>query len=306
MIINFLSSKTQTPTSMLKKILKYSAYVVLFLLVTIGILLVVVNTSFNKRLNKEYPLNVRNFDIKEDSASYALGKHIALTRGCTDCHGDNFAGRIFIDDPGLGTISGPNLTRGKGGIPADYSREDFIRAIRHGIKRDGKSVIIMPSYEYAYLSDEDLGALVFYLENVDPVDNVPNPIPTTLLAKVLTMAGEIKTFSAEFVDHQMVQPKALLAGINLDFGKYISVNCIGCHKDDLKGGKPIIPGSPLVSDITSTGVAGKWTEEQFINTLRTGKTPEGKELQNQYMPWEIAKNFSDDELKALYLYLKSI
>jgi cytochrome c553 len=290
---------------MLKKILKISAFILLGLVVLIGAFLIVININVSNRQSKIYVVDVREIEFEEDSASYALGKHIAYTRGCTDCHGENLAGRIFIDDPGLGTISGSNLTRGNGGLPADFTRQDFVKAIRHGLKKDNKSVFVMPSYEYAYLTDEDLASLIYFIEKAEPVDNVPPPLPLTMLGKVLTFLGEIKTFSAEFVDHQMVQPKKLMAGINVDFGKYIAVNCIGCHKDDLKGGKPIIPGSPMVSDITSTGIAGKWTEEQFITTLRTGKTPEGKVLDNQYMPWEIAKNYTDEELKALYVYLKS-
>ena len=74
----------------------------------------------------------------------------------------------------------------------------------------------------------------------------------------------------------------------------------------MKGGDPIAPGFPVVADISSSGNAGKWTDEQFINTLRTGVTPEGKVLNPSEMPWTMAKEFTDVELKALHLYMNSL
>jgi hypothetical protein len=40
--------------------------------------------------------------------------------------------------------------------------------------------------------------------------------------------------------------------------------------------------------------------------LRTGKTPEGKEIDPKNMPWPMTAAYTDTELKALYAYLKSI
>jgi len=74
----------------------------------------------------------------------------------------------------------------------------------------------------------------------------------------------------------------------------------------MKGGEPVAPGYPMVADITSTGHPGKWTDEQFIKTLRTGVTPEGKVLKPEEMPWRMTKELTDLELKALHLYLNSL
>ncbi|MEO8470906.1 MAG: hypothetical protein ABI477_01895 [Chryseolinea sp.] len=67
----------------------------------------------------------------------------------------------------------------------------------------------------------------------------------------------------------------------------------------MKGGNPGAPGFPPVANISSTGHPGKWTAEQFIETLRTGKTREGRVLKPEEMPWPIANQFTDVELKAL-------
>jgi len=60
----------------------------------------------------------------------------------------------------------------------------------------------------------------------------------------------------------------------------------------------------LTSD--STGI-GTWTEGQFIYAIRNGKY---KGMENSRpllppMPWQMYRNFTDDELKAIFAYLKS-
>ncbi|MDQ3291187.1 MAG: cytochrome c, partial [Bacteroidota bacterium] len=67
-----------------------------------------------------------------------------------------------------------------------------------------------------------------------------------------------------------------------------------------------VPGSPPVPNITKTGNLGKWTEAQFIQTLRTGVTPEGKKMNPRNMPWTMTKEFTDHEIKSVYLFLKSL
>jgi hypothetical protein len=50
----------------------------------------------------------------------------------------------------------------------------------------------------------------------------------------------------------------------------------------------------------------RWTEERFITTIRTGITPEGRKVRGEYMPWKSYQFMSDDELKAVWLYLQSL
>ncbi len=66
------------------------------------------------------------------------------------------------------------------------------------------------------------------------------------------------------------------------------------------------PGSPPVPDITKTGNIGKWNEAQFSQTLRTGVTPAGKKMNPKFMPWTMTKEFTDIEMKSVYLFLKSL
>jgi hypothetical protein len=69
-------------------------------------------------------------------------------------------------------------------------------------------------------------------------------------------------------------------------------------------------GTSFASNLTpdtATGL-GNWTEEMFFRALREGKyggVPEGRMLLPP-MPWPDFKNFTDDELRAIFTYLKSI
>jgi mono/diheme cytochrome c family protein len=111
---------------------------------------------------------------------------------------------------------------------------------------------------------------------------------------------------ADSIDHSRPLTKGVAREVSVKFGEYLSANCSGCHRKNMKGGPPLAPGFPVVADISSTGNPGKWSEEQFINTLKTGTTPEGKKLKAEEMPWIAFKNYNETEMKALYLFLRSM
>lgn len=67
-------------------------------------------------------------------------------------------------------------------------------------------------------------------------------------------------------------------------------------------------GTSFAANITSdeTGI-GNWTEEQFFTAIRDGKykgAPAGRNLLPP-MPWEMYRNATDEDLKAIFSYLKS-
>ena len=261
------------------------------------------------RFNQTYQVNVQAMPVPSDSAAIALGKHISLIKGCGDCHGADFGGKVVIDDPALGLIVGPNITRGQGGLItryANFSDEDYIRAIKHGLNKENKTLKLMPSYEYFPLAQKDLGALIAYLKSLPPVNRQMPDIAIGPMGYVLTHFDKLPLVVAEKIDHAGQSPEKIVPQITPDYGKYVAVSCTGCHRANFKGGDGLIPGSPKVPNITATGKLGKMSEEQFIQTLRTGVTPEGKKLDPKFMPWEGAKEFTEVEIKSLYVYLKSL
>src|SRR5262245_51931576 len=107
------------------------------------------------RLNKHYEVRPAPLAIATDAAALERGRHIAAIRGCTDCHGSGLGGTVFLDDPMIGRFAASNLTRGNGGVGASYGDVDWLRAIRHGVRKDGKPLMVMPSGEFFGLSDPD-------------------------------------------------------------------------------------------------------------------------------------------------------
>jgi mono/diheme cytochrome c family protein len=56
---------------------------------------------------------------------------------------------------------------------------------------------------------------------------------------------------------------------------------------------------------SATGI-GAWSETQFINTIRNGKhLGDGRPIMPP-MPWEFIGQMNDDDLKAIYAFLRSI
>lgn len=92
------------------------------------------------------------------------------------------------------------------------------------------------------------------------------------------------------------------------YGEYFSkfIGCKSCHGAQLNGGISPDPVSPPAPNITGGGNLGKWTVTQFVETMRNGKTPEGKVLKAEFMPWPGIAAHSEVELEGLYNYLKSL
>ncbi|MFZ5971189.1 MAG: c-type cytochrome [Bacteroidota bacterium] len=291
---------------MLLKVLKWIGFLALGLILLAAGFYAKVYFSTESRFAQKYKYQLPDFSVEADSAMLAEGERLMTVKGCNDCHGTDLGGRVFIDDPALGRVAAPNLTRGKGGLPADFTANDWLRALKHGVNRDSTTLRIMPSYEYAQLTERDLKAIIAFGMSLPAVDRTLPPIAFKPVGRILIDLDKLPVMVAEKIDHNAELVKEIVPAVNAEFGRYIAVSCSGCHKENLKGGEAVLPGSPPVADITSTGNVGKWTQEQFLTTMRTGKTPEGKELQAQFMPWPLAKSLTDTELQALYVYLRSI
>jgi mono/diheme cytochrome c family protein len=99
------------------------------------------------------------------------------------------------------------------------------------------------------------------------------------------------------------------AGVTKGYGHYLARvgGCADCHGANLSGG-PMAgapPDAPPAANITPGGQISAWSEADFIKTMRTGINPAGKQL-DSFMPYKFIGRLSDDELKAIYLYLKSV
>ena len=240
-----------------------------------------------------------------DSAGVARGAHLAVTRGCTGCHAGDLAGRVMIDDPALGRIVATNLT--PAGRTASWTTGDFDRAIRHGVAPDGRGLLFMPSHEYQGLSDQDVADLVAYLRTARPARRALPDSRVGPVGRVLHLAGQLPLVPAERIAHASPRPEAPKAGPTAAYGAYLATSCHGCHGSDL-GGAPGHgpPGTPDAPALTRAGTSGRWTEAEFVRALRTGARPGTAPMDSLVMPWTMTRPMSDDELRALWLHLRTL
>jgi mono/diheme cytochrome c family protein len=291
----------------MKKILKLVGIVLggLIGLLVIAVIFMIVST--NNRLNKQYTVTAETITIPTDEAGIANGAHWADIH-CHACHGDDLSGGEFFNDPQLGYVDAPNLTSGQGGVGRTNTDEDWVRAIRHGVKSDGTSVFIMRANDFYYLSDYDLGSIIAHVKSVPPVDNEIRPQNLSPMAKVLYALGAFgDLLYAETIQHDVRPASAETeVGVTAEYGEYLvnAHGCKSCHGENLAGGQPAEPGAPLAPNLTPGGELIGWSEEDFFTTLRTGVVPTGRTLSDS-MPWLYFSKMTDDEITAVWLYLQS-
>ena len=267
------------------------------------------------RLNRTYDIAVDAIRTGSpvDSA-ISRGRHLAeAVTLCQACHGETLAGQAIVDEPGIATIYASNLTSGRGGTGSRYTDADYVRAIRHGVNPDGRGLMIMHSDAYNNLTETDLAGLIAYVKSVAPVDNEVPPVRAAILGRIFVGLGlfdmeSMPLIPAEVIDHARPVPAGPLPAVSVEYGRYLVsiAMCRLCHGPDLAGGPPIEEGAPPSPNIAVYGQPGGWSDEQFMNTLRSGVTPYGKTLNGEAMPWEVYRRMTDDELMAVWSYVKTV
>lgn len=265
----------------------------------------------------------------------ARGRYLVESvSGCVVCHSD----RDF------GKYSGPVVegTKGKGGQRFGYGPEPFVlyaknitpagleqwtdgellRAITTGVTRDGTPLFpLMPYPRYARMAREDVEAIVAYIRTLPPTPAEPLParhldFPLPLVVRTLPAAAS----------HQALPP----ASDRVAYGQYLAnaAVCADCHTPiddqgaalpgmDFAGGTPFMPeGVGLVrsANLTPDAVTGigSWTEEQFVDKFLAYRGAPARplagaeRLENTEMPWTYYANMHDEDLGAIYAYLRSL
>lgn len=254
-------------------------------------------------LNKTYDIPVENMVIPSDATTIARGKHLIDSIAfCQECHGNDFAGVVQADDLLTGRLVAGNLTSGKGGIGRTYTDADFVRAIRHGVHSNGKPLIAMPANLFNKLSEADLAAVIAYIKTVPPVDKELASTELRLLGRLYIVMMPEEVVPSSTIDHSAVRSYAPPPGVTVEYGKYLAFACTVCHGEDFAGK----PGEGGGVNLTPGGELATWSEADFIQTMRTGIAPDGKHLDNEKMPWKRIGQLTDDELKAIWLFLRTV
>jgi mono/diheme cytochrome c family protein len=277
-------------------------------LALLGVVTTVVGKAMGERkMLRNVEFSLQPLSVQAESASIEQGRYLYNTRGCAECHGANGAGKVVVKDGGMFVVA-PNITAGANGLTG-YKAADWVRTVRHGVKPNGTPVMMMPSEDYNRLTDEDMAALVAYLQQMPAVPGVRARIDVPVPVKVLYGFGVIQD-AAEKIDHGLPPSRPVPVEVNAQYGAYVANTCIGCHGPQLSGGK--IPGGPptwpAAANLTPAkgGTMVRYpTPELFVAMLRSGHRPDGTQI-SRVMPFDSFAKMNDTDLRALYAYLQTV
>jgi mono/diheme cytochrome c family protein len=197
----------------------------------------------------------------------------------------------------------PNITPDPETGAGNWTDDELSRAIREGIKHDGSTLFpMMPYSEYENLSDEDVASVVVYLRSITPVKH---SVPSMRV-----------NFPVRYLVRSVPEPitKPVYGPNSTDriaTGKYlVSMGC-GCHRvvdsidfgggDTLKGPWGEATSANITSDPSGIGY---YDEVAFVKVIRTGYV--GARKLNSIMPFGEFQNLTDDDLKAIFAYLRTV
>jgi mono/diheme cytochrome c family protein len=263
---------------------------------------------------------------QQTSAPASKGEYVARAGDCIACHsvpgGKAFAGGLKMGTP-IGAIYSTNITPDPDTGIGNYSFEDFDRAVRQGIAKDGHRLYpAMPYPSYAKVNDDDLHALYdFFMKDVPPVKqaNKPSEIPSYLSFRwPLAIWNMIFTDKGAYADKQG-HDAAWNRGAYLVEGLG---HCGACHTprgwafqekalDD--GGTNYLQGAELdawsAPDLRGdqlTGLGG-WSQADLAAFLKSGHNGKATafgsmlDVVNNSTPY-----LTDDDVNAMAAYLKSL
>jgi hypothetical protein len=252
----------------------------------------------------------------------ARGKYmVESVNGCVYCHseldwkargypvkaGTEGSGRSWADE-GIPFLTAPNITSDPETGGGKWSDDSYARSIREGIGHDGRVLFpLMPYQNYRHMSDEDLASVVVYIRSLPPVRKaLPKTVVPFPLSRLINSV-----------------PEPLLAPVAPPEpgkrGEYLVTmsSCFDCHTPQDKG-KPVpglafaggfvltSPGREVASaNITPdpTGIP-YYDEALFLEMMRTGQV-KARQINDQ-MPWTFYGTQTDDDLKAMFAYLKTL
>jgi mono/diheme cytochrome c family protein len=174
------------------------------------------------------------------------------------------------------------------------------------------------------MSDEDINSIIAFLRSDDPLVQPTKAQNHESEYSFLAKALGTFVFKPNEVPTQPIYAPSITDKVA--YGKYLALGvlqCFSCHSADFKtnddhhpeksvgffgGGNPMRdPNGKIVytANITpdpETGI-GNWTEEQFIRAVREGFRPDNRPLR---MPMERISELTNDEVSALYAYLRTV
>ncbi|QAY90593.1 cytochrome c [Pseudomonas sp. ACM7] len=256
------------------------------------------------------------------------GEYLARAGDCVACHtakdGKPFAGGLPMETP-IGTIYSTNITPDKTGL-GDYSFEDFDKAVRHGVAKNGSTLYpAMPYPSYSSVNEPDMKALhAYFMHGVAPVaqENKASDIPWPLSMR-WPLAGWRWMFAPAVADDKAAPGEEAV----VSRGAYLVEglgHCGACHTPraltmqekalNAGEGSAFLSGSaPLEGWIAKSlrgdhkNGLGSWSEEQLVQFLKTGRSDRSAVFGGMSdVVTHSMQYMTDNDLTAIARYLKSL
>lgn len=251
--------------------------------------------------NAARPNPVADLGVERTSARVERGRVIART--CAGCHaatGDfPLSGQDFAaGGPPLGTLWAPPLTASHF---AEWSDGEIARAIREGVHKNGRSLLIMPSGFFRSMSDDDLAALIAFIREHNPEVAETPPTRLSLLGALLINVAPFQTAQEPLAGPVTAPPRGPTAA----YGDYLLTvsGCRDCHATNLAGVQASDIGPPPGPNLTRVGQL--YSEAQLIRLLREGVKADGTPL-GEAMEYRDYELYADDDFRAIYAYLQRV
>lgn len=302
---------------------------------TIGVLVVVIGSALlylKYALPDVGPAPKMKVEITTDRVERGkyLANHVTV---CIDCHSQRDWTR-FSGPPKEGTYGmGGDLFDQKFGFPGSYYAKnitpagisqytdgELFRAITTGVDRKGRALFpVMPAHYYGQMDVEDVESIIAYLRTLKSIEN---PVPES-------KSDFPMNFIINTIPHKASFTKRPEKTDVVNYGRYLTnaASCIECHTKfekgsliagtEFGGGRefPFPDGSVVISaNITpdpETGI-GNWNEEAFVNMFRARVDSVAMNTKvnpgefNSVMPWTMYGNMNEEDLKAIFAYLKTV
>ena len=134
---------------------------------------------------KPFPMPIEKIEMPDANNKVELGKYLAHNLDCFSCHSSDFKTNNFLqpelskgyfaggnkplDEKGRIMLT-PNLTPDKETGIGNWTKEEFIQAVKYGIK-EGEKALTYPMIPYSQLTDAEAEAIYSYLQTIPPIRN---------------------------------------------------------------------------------------------------------------------------------------
>jgi mono/diheme cytochrome c family protein len=255
------------------------------------------------------------------------GEYLARLGNCVACHtvpdGEPFAGGLKMAVPNVGYIYTTNITPDPETGIGNYTFEDFDRAMRKGITKEGRRMYpAMPYPSYAKMSESDMRAMYdYFMKEVKPVKqaNIPEETSGWMSARWL-----LAIWNWLFLDDDPYESKPDQSA-EWNRGAYLVEglgHCGACHtprgllfqeKGMEAGDSHFLAGAlldhwsaPALNGDVNSGL-GRWSVEDVAEFMKSGKNKFGTAFGTMVEVINTSTSYMrDEDLRAMAVYLKSL